>query len=107
MTAQQSTDDIVRIQGEMSIYQASELKQQLLAGLHEERTLVLDLSGVTELDTAGLQLLMLAKRTARTNHCQLQLQGHSTAVLDVFELLNLVGYFGDPIVIPSRAQART
>ena len=98
-----SKNAVLRMEGEMTIYRAAELKQTLLAPLDHPGRLEIDLSGVTELDTAGLQLLMLAKRTAQANQSELRLAGHSPAVLDVFELLNLAAYFGDPLVIPSRA----
>ena len=60
----------------------------------------MNLSAVTELDTAGVQLLMLAKRTAQKQQGQLRLVGHSAAVLEVFDLLHLAAYFGDDLVIP-------
>ena len=88
------------LEGEMTIYRAEELKQALLEPLQHAVRLEVDLAGVTEIDTVGLQLLMLTKRTAKNLQGELRLVGHSTAVLDVFELLNLAAYFGDPLVIP-------
>jgi anti-anti-sigma regulatory factor len=46
----------------MTIYQAQAQKEQLLAALAATEHLELDLSAVTEMDTAGLQLLLLLKR---------------------------------------------
>ncbi|WP_382434579.1 STAS domain-containing protein [Giesbergeria sinuosa] len=89
----------LRIDGEMTIYRAAELKQLLLEPLQPHATVEVNLSGVTELDTAGLQLLLLAKRTALQQEGQLRLVGHSPAVLNVFDLLNLAAYFGDDLVI--------
>lgn len=96
---------VLRIEGEMSIFRAAELKPTLLASLSHAATLEVDLSAVTEFDTAGVQLLMLAKKMAHAKQCELRLTAHSPAVLEVLELLNLVAYFGDPIVIPSHASA--
>ena len=101
-----SVSAVLRIEGEMSIYRAAELKQSLLAPLEQAGVLEVDLSGVTELDTAGVQLLMLAKRAAQAKQCELRLSAHSPAVLDVFELLNLAAYFGDQLVIQSCAAGR-
>jgi anti-anti-sigma regulatory factor len=42
---------------------------------------------------------MLAKRTAKAVGAELQLIGHSPAVIEVFELLNMAAFFGDPLVI--------
>lgn len=89
----------LRIDGECSIYRADELKAALIEPLHSGVRLVVDLSAVSELDTCGLQLLMLAKRTAKAVGAELQLLGHSPAVIEVFELLNMAAFFGDPLVI--------
>ncbi|HEV7814476.1 MAG TPA: STAS domain-containing protein [Janthinobacterium sp.] len=90
---------VLGLDGELTIYRAAELKQQLLAALERAGPLEIDLSAVTEVDTAGVQLLMLAKQVALQRQQELRLAGHSPAVLDVFELFNLGGYFGDPLVI--------
>jgi anti-sigma B factor antagonist len=96
---------MLSIHGELTIYRAAELKQELLAALATPAILEIDLSGVTDIDTAGLQLLMLAKKTAQAQQRELRLVAHSPAVTEVFELLNLAAYFGDPLVIASRATA--
>lgn len=92
----------LRIEGEMTIYRAAELKQTLLEALAGQAALDIDLAGVTEIDTAGVQLLMLAKKTAGERQCELRLGAHSEAVTQVFELLNLATYFGDPLVVAAR-----
>ena len=92
----------LRIDGECNIYRADELKAALTEPLQSGVRLVVDLGAVSELDTCGLQLLMLAKRTAQSVGGELQLVGHSPAVLEVFELLNMAAFFGDPLVIEHR-----
>lgn len=91
------------IAGEMTIYRAAELKSLLLDAVTSHGHVELDLSEVSELDTAGLQLLMLAKQVARQRRHELRLHGHSPAVLEVFELLNVAAFFGDPLVIAQPA----
>ena len=92
------------ISGELTIFRAMELQPALLPSPPLEE---IDLSGVTELDTAGVQLLMMAKRAALAQKRELQLVGHSPAVIDVFELLNVAAYFGDHLVIDSRDKTTT
>lgn len=87
------TTSLLRIEGELSIYRAAELKHALLAPLKKSAVLEVDLSAVTELDTAGVQLLMLAKKSAQERKHQLRLVAHSPAVLEVLTLLNLASYF--------------
>lgn len=98
--SQPATPAVLRIEGELNIYRAAELKQALLG---EPAPVEIDLSGVTDIDTVGVQLLMLAKRTAQTHQRELRLVAHSPAVTDVFELLNLAPYFDDPLLMSSRA----
>ena len=87
------------LDGELTIYRAADLKLELLAALRQARVLEIDLSGVIELDSAGLQVLMLAKQTAAAEQRELRLVQHSPAVVDVFELLDLVAFFGDAVLI--------
>lgn len=67
------------VAGEFTIYQVATLKSALLEwiGTHEEPRL--DLSGVTEMDGAGLQLLLFAQREARALGKALPLAAASAA----------------------------
>ena len=88
----------VHIEGEFTVFTAAELKPIVLCNPPPQE---IDLSGVTEIDTAGVQLLMVAKRTATEQGRELRLVGHSPAVIDVFELLNVAAYFGDHLIMDS------
>ncbi len=77
---------VLHIEGELTIFRAAELKPQILA---TPLPAAIDLSGVTEIDTAGVQLLLLARRTAQAAQQALQLAVPSDAVREVFALLNL------------------
>lgn len=80
----------LRIEGELSIFRAAELKPALLplTALTE-----IDLSGVTEIDTAGLQLLLLARRAAQAQGQALRLVATSPAVDELFTLLDVAACF--------------
>jgi anti-anti-sigma factor len=86
------------IEGEMTIYTVREIKHQLMQVPNSQDTAI-DLSGVTEIDTAGLQLLVLVKREARKHHSTLRLKAHSPAVIEAIDVCNLAGYFSDPMVV--------
>jgi anti-anti-sigma factor len=94
-------DDVlgISLDGEMTIYRAADLKVVVLEALRKTPVLEVDLSGVTELDTAGLQVLMLAKQTATAEQRELRLLQHSPAVVEIFEMLDLVAFFGDAVLI--------
>ncbi len=93
------------ITDDMTIYHAEALKETLLQGLTRNTVFELDLSRVAEIDTAGIQLLMLLKReslnTGRTCH----IVAHSPAVHELIDFFNIAGYFGDPLVIPAQGAA--
>jgi anti-sigma B factor antagonist len=51
------------------------------------------------MDSAGLQLLLLAKREAGNQNKSLRLVNHSEAALEIFNLYHMAEHFGDPIVL--------
>lgn len=88
-----------RIEGEFTIYRAAELKPVLLQAVADHPELEVDLSGVSEFDTAGVQLLLLAKRAATRHGHAVRLVRHSAVVVDALQLLDLAAHFGDPLVV--------
>lgn len=87
------------INGELSIYTALELKEQLLAGLSTAEELELDVSGVGEVDAAGLQLLVMAKQQANASGKVLRITGHTPVIIELLDLSGLAGFFGDPLLM--------
>jgi anti-sigma B factor antagonist len=86
----------LRIAGEMTIYEAAALYQALLASLAECDTLELDLTQVTELDTAGFQQLYLLRREALIAGKSMRIGAHSAATRDVLDLCRMHPHFADP-----------
>lgn len=91
---------VLHIEGEMTIYTAAMLQQQLQQQLPQYAELELNLSAVTDIDGAGLQLLMATKQQAVNQNCVLRLTHHSPAILEAFDLCNMAAFFGDPLIIP-------
>jgi anti-anti-sigma regulatory factor len=91
--------------GDLTIYHAVEIKQHLIGGVRASKVLEIDLSHVGEIDTAGIQLLTLAKRESLKLDHALRIVGHSPAVREVVEFFNMVAFFGDPLVIPADEHA--
>jgi anti-sigma B factor antagonist len=83
--------------GDMTIYSAAAMKEQLLGALGGAAALQLDLSNVAELDTCGLQALLWAKRTAEAAGGSLTLLAPSPAVREVFELCGLASLCGESV----------
>lgn len=93
----------IAIDGEMTIFEASEIYQKILGSIRNSKDIEIDLSEVSEIDTAGLQLIMVAKILNAANGGRLSLINHSKAVQDILELTNLGGFFGDPIILSADA----
>ena len=65
---------------DLTIYHALEQKNQLLDALSASETLELDLLQVSDIDTAGLQLLILLKKEALRTGKRVAIVAHSAAM---------------------------
>lgn len=72
--------------GEATIYAAAPAKARLLAELNEAAALSLDLSGVHEVDTSFVQLLLLLAREAGRGNKPLKIGAVSRPVEQILEL---------------------
>ena len=86
---------------DLTIYHALEQKHRLLDALGGTDELELDLMQVGEIDTAGLQLLILLKKEAQRTGKRLSIVAHSQPVRSVIDFCNLAAELGDPLVIPA------
>jgi anti-anti-sigma factor len=87
------------IEGELTIYTVTELKEKLLSALSKTEKLELDLSEASEFDAAGLQLLIMLKKETEALGKTLHITGHSPVVVELLDLSGLAGFFGDPLLI--------
>jgi anti-sigma B factor antagonist len=94
---------LLSLGSECTIFSATALREQLLAAIGNANDVEIDLSQVTEIDSAGVQLLIAAKKEAVAQGKSLQLVGHSPCVLEVLDLLDLAAHLGDPVLLHSRA----
>jgi anti-sigma B factor antagonist len=82
----------IRVSGEMTVYTASQIKQSLVDAITGSPAIVqLDLAGVSEFDTAGVQLLLLAHREALVSGRNLKLSAESRIVREVLALCGARG----------------
>lgn len=90
---------------DLTIYHALEQKQQLLDALAGADSLELDLSAVGEMDSAGLQLLLMLKKEALRLEKRVAIVAHSQPVHAVIDFCNVAAELGDPLLIPAREAA--
>lgn len=86
---------------DLTIYHALDQKQMLLDALNARSELELDLSGVREIDTAGLQLLVMLKKEALRTGKRCGIVAHSQPVRELIEFCNLGAELQDPLIIPA------
>lgn len=91
-------------QGELTIYTVGEIRNRLLQAMATSDRIEIDLAGVTDIDTAGLQLMLLAKRQPGT---EVRFTHHSAAVLRLVDMANVGLMLGDPLVISAGGTAPT
>ncbi len=96
------TRNVLKVTGELIIYEAAEAKARFREELAADPVLELDLSGLEELDTAGAQLLLWVKGEGRATGHAIPFTHHSPAVLEVLDQLNLAGAVGDTLLIAPR-----
>ncbi len=94
----------LRLGDELTIQFAQQQKQALLAALATGPVVELDLSNVTEVDSAGVQLLVLGKRHAAQHDTQLHFRTPSAAVSEVLDLLGLTSQLLDPPATTSESR---
>ncbi len=76
------------LSNEATIYQAAALKTELLSILEMKLPITLDLSEVKEFDTAGLQIILIAKQSSEKLGINFSIANKSSAVSNT---LNLMG----------------
>jgi anti-anti-sigma factor len=91
-----------QVNGEMTIYTASECRDLLQQCLQSCKEAEINLSGVTEIDSAGVQLLIQAKREGARLGKSVKLVSHSPSVMEIIDLFRLAPEFGDLMIISPR-----
>lgn len=87
----------VLVSDELSIYTASALGEQITKKLSGAEKITVNLRQVTEVDTAGLQLLIAIKNLH--SEYDIEFVEHSPAVLEVLELCGMAGEFNDSVIL--------
>lgn len=78
-----------RLAGELTVYTVDEYVSQIVGWAKNGGAIAVDLSGVTEIDTAGVQLLAYLQREAKRSGTSVTLGPVSEAVDDALATLGL------------------
>lgn len=90
---------VLKIAGALTGLQVTEARNAFVRELGVGLSLEVDLSQVTEVDTAGVQVLLWAKREAKARGLAAPFIHHSPAVIEVLEQMNLAATLGDTLVL--------
>jgi len=89
-------DATVRLSGRVDVDSSPDLRDRLRTLLSEEslpETIIVDLAGVSYIETSGVATLIEALRTAHHQQTNFRLQGLSGAVLRLFEVTGVLALF--------------
>lgn len=88
--------NVLTLFGELTLSHAKECREHFLAAISGNAALEVDLLNVTQIDTAGLQLLVMLHREALASGKPVRWLGFSLIVQEAFELLDLPELLGRP-----------
>lgn len=96
----QDDTGILFLKGDLNIYHAQAVRDKVLEQFNESKRTAIDLSGVAEADTAGVQILVWAKKESERRNHPIKMINHSPPIIKAIDLLGLIGFFGDKIKVP-------
>jgi anti-sigma B factor antagonist len=89
-------DTVVQLTGRVDVDSSPDFRDRLRALLSEEglpQTIIIDLTGVSYIETSGIATLIEALRMARHHQINFRLQGLSGPVLRLFEVTGVQALF--------------
>jgi anti-anti-sigma factor len=103
----QRENGLIRVSGELTMHQAETIAPLLLASLPTDGSVAqLDLSDVSEIDTAGLQLIMAAHRETVNRFSSLTIVAASQAVRETLELFRQHALLAPPAAAKAARKSR-
>lgn len=80
---------IIALQGEVDMHSATGLRERLLAALQSPAGLIVDMSGVSFIDSSGIAILVEGYKRAKQNSQAFALAGVRAAPMQVLQLTRL------------------
>ena len=87
---------MIRLSGRIDVDSSPDLRDRLRTLLSEQsspETIIVDLAGVSYIETSGVATLIESLRIARHHRINFRLQGLSGAVLRLFEVTGVLALF--------------
>lgn len=96
---------VIELQGDVDLSCSPDARKQILACLDGGSDLLVDLSGVTYIDSSGVASLVEGYQTAKKKSLKFGLVGVSNAALNVLQLARLDKVFPIHASVEARLQA--
>lgn len=93
ITQKRNNTTEVNISGELTIYCAMEVYQEYFQQIKVKELTVIKLNKVTEIDTAGVQLLIMLMKIIKAQNGEYQIDSLGEALTDYSNLFQLNRYF--------------
>jgi anti-sigma B factor antagonist len=95
----------LEFEGDLTVYEVAEVKPILIDALKKHEAVECRLDGVGEIDTAGLQLLVMARLEAMAEGKRLCLGELNSVVAEIVDLFDLAGFFEESDHVPQLQSA--
>jgi anti-anti-sigma factor len=94
----------ITLEGDLTVKKVNTLYLNFTAIINNEniKSISVDLAGVYEMDTAGIQMLMALKTYSSQLNKSFKLINHSLSVLKIIDLYGLAVFFRDKLVVPKK-----
>jgi anti-anti-sigma factor len=96
ITQKRNNSTEITVSGELTIYYVGELFQQYFKTLTFKEHVVVKLAAIEEIDTAGMQLLLMLFKAISQNNSAYTIQTISNSITEYSALFNLQHYFLNP-----------
>lgn len=93
VTQKRNDSTEICISGELNIYSAMDVYQQHFQSIKLKSLVTLKLSGVTEIDTAGMQILLVLIKEIKTQGLSYHVASLNNTIKEYSELFNVHHYF--------------
>ena len=93
VTQKRNNSTEITISGDLNIYSVMENYQQHFQTVKFKEQVILKLSAIDEVDTAGMQLLIALFKTIKQQGSKYLIQSNSDSINDYSKLFNLEHYF--------------
>lgn len=93
VTQKRNNSTEITISGELNIYSAMDVYQEHFQSITFKEKVIFKLSGISEIDTAGIQILLMLFKEVGKQNAQYLVHSSSDTICEYSKLFNIQHYF--------------